>query len=607
MKKVILLFFLSCIFFINARSQQKGEVDVDHLPVSKDHYQDEYSFDRTDSSLWIFGSKGLQVSFVKSDRHYFRTEPPDIKESKEWKAIGWKGERLNAMILIWSSDTINQIRFSLQDLVSEKGSRISKNAMRLSLVRYVLSNYPYNDTNTNCYISPYKKGYLMPDRFEDFERFDLPGRTIRPIWFSIDVPATAIAGVYHGTITVSSEKYRTPLQISIKIQNQLLPKPANWTYQLDLWQNPWIIAWYNHVTPWSEEHKVLLKKHLKLYADAGGKFITTYSVHSPWSDNSYSIEETMIEWIKEKNGSWKFDYNIFDQYVQLAMETGVSKAITIYTPVPWGNRFRYLDESTGNYLYEVWPPDKPEFKKVWFIFLSDLRSHLQKKGWLEKTYLGINETTLEETMATIRVIKEHSPAWKITYAGNWHKELDQLLNDYSFLYGYEPTEDTLKARKARGFTSTFYVCCNPPKPNDFIFSPPVEGRWLSWYSAARGYNGFLRWAYDAWPADPSRDARHTLWPAGDCFLVYPGGNSCIRFEKLREGITDFEKISILKTLAKGSASPKVRELTDQLNALLATFISEREFNTEKIAGDLEKGQKIIADLSEILHSTSGRK
>ncbi len=29
---------------------------------------------------------------------------------------------------------------------------------------------------------------------------------------------------------------------------------------------------------------------------------------------------------------------------RLAMETGIDEAITIYTPVPWGNRFRYLDE-----------------------------------------------------------------------------------------------------------------------------------------------------------------------------------------------------------------------------------------------------------------------
>ena len=103
-----------------------------------------------------------------------------------------------------------------------------------------------------------------------------------------------------------------------------------------------MIAEYYKVKPWRDEHTQLLKKHLKLYADAGGKYITTYAVHSPWADNSYMIEGSMIEWIKKKNGSWKFDYSIFDQYVQLAIDAGIDKAITIYTPIPWGDRFRYI-------------------------------------------------------------------------------------------------------------------------------------------------------------------------------------------------------------------------------------------------------------------------
>src|ERR1043165_1047460 len=109
------------------------------------------------------------------------------------------------------------------------------------------------------------------------------------------------------------------------------------------------------------------------------------------------IEGNMIEWIKKKNGSWKFDYNIFDQYVQLAMDAGIDKAITIYTPVPWGNRFRYMDEATGNYIYAIWEPGSNDFKNVWNAFLTDLQKHLQQKGWLDKTYLGINENTMEQT------------------------------------------------------------------------------------------------------------------------------------------------------------------------------------------------------------------
>jgi hypothetical protein len=310
----------------------------------------------------------------------------------------------------------------------------------------------------------------------------------------------------------------------------------------------------------------------------------------------------MIEWIKTKNGSWKFDYNIFDQYVELAMSVGVDRAITIYTPLPWGERFRYKDEVSGNYVYEQWLPATSEFKKNWNAFLSNLMAHLNKKGWFNKTYLGVNENAMEQTLSAIKVIKEHSKKWKITYAGDWHTELDSLLDDYSSVYGKEPNVDEVKGRSSHQHTSTFYICCTPPMPNTFVFSPPIEGRWLGWYAIAHHYDGFLRWAYDAWPADPLRDARFGSWAAGDCFLVYPGANSSIRYEKLREGIVDFEKIRIIRQLALKSSDKTVKNLVAELDAHLQTFNAEKEFKSDKLEEDINKGRKIIDELSEKLPS-----
>src|SRR5678815_220952 len=103
------------------------------------------------------------------------------------------------------------------------------------------------------------------------------------------------------------------------------------------------------------------------------------------------------------------------------MSVGIDEAITLYTPVPWGFRFRYMDEATGLYKHESWAPTSAAFKDFWDVFLTDLKKHLEQKGWFNKTYIGINENPLAETMAAINVVKEHSPKWKITYAGNWHK------------------------------------------------------------------------------------------------------------------------------------------------------------------------------------------
>jgi Glycoside hydrolase 123, catalytic domain/Glycoside hydrolase 123 N-terminal domain len=599
-RPVIVILLLFIIIDAFTQTGQRGLIDSALIPKPYLHYQKEYDFDKSiDPGKWET-QKSLHVSFVSTDEAYFRTEVPGINETKTWTATGWKGERLNTMILIWSADTISQIRVSLNDLKTSNGNVLGKNNLKAQLVRYVISNYPYGAREVTCGEGPVDKAYLMPDRMEAFDRIELPGKTVRPVWLSIDIPSIIVAGSYKGEVEIRSEKQNFKLQLSINIQNQSLPKPRDWTFRLDLWQNPWVIAEYYKVKPWSDEHKLLLKKHMKLYADAGGKFITTYCVHSPWADNSYMIEGSMIEWIKKKNGQWKFDYSIFDQYVQLAIDAGIDKAITIYTPIPWGDRFRYIDEVTGNYVTEQWQATSEIFKTNWNVFLTDLKKHLESKGWMNKTYLGINENAMEQTLSAIKVIRAHSKQWKITYAGDWHAELTGLLDDYSCVFNKEPSVQDVSDRFAKKQTSTFYICCTPSFPNTFVFSPPVEGRWLGWYTMAHGYDGMLRWAYDAWPADPVRDARHIYWPAGDSYMIYPGAESSIRFEKMREGIVDYEKIKLLKVRAAKSTDRAVKKLLQELNQHLQVFTAEKEFDKEKLKQDVQKGKILVDDLSEKL-------
>ena len=602
MSRLVLICF-SCHCFVGMAYSQPlpGQIDRQRTPALSPHFEAELAYDApVDSERWTRVSPGLHAAFGSTEAIYFRSEVPQLSNAaRSWEAIGWRGERLNAVILVWSAVPLEQVRVDVTDLADAKGRALSGVSPRLHLVRYVLSNYPAGARDATCDART-GETWLLPDRLERFDRFDLPARTVRPIWMSLDIPASAAPGMYEATLTVTSGNETATLRSKVRVQQAVLPPPREWAFRLDLWQNPWVIAWYYHVPPWSEEHKTLLKGYLKLYADAGGKYITTYAVHSPWQDNSYMIEGGMIEWIKSKNGSWTFDYRIFDEYVTLATAAGIDKAITVYTPVPWGNRFRYLDEQTGNYVTAIWPPESQDFRSMWHVFLDDLEQHLRQKGWLERTYLGINENPLPTTLAAVKAIEDHSRAWRITYAGDWHAELDGILDDYSYVHGKEPPMQVVKARAAKGFTSTYYVCCTPPKPNTFVFSPPAEGRWLGWYTAASGYDGFLRWAYEAWPADPVRDARHVLWPAGDTFLVYPGPESSIRFEKLREGIVDFEKLRIVKQQAGHSTDAEITRLMRELDQHLDAIAREREFGEEAVRTTLHRANSTLTALSDHL-------
>lgn len=593
------LFALICTISGKAQNYQLNEAST---PKILAHPQTEFDI-KSDSADWKNTTKELHVSFGNTDRVYYKNNPPtEILNS--FVCTTWKNQRQNAMLLIWSSTAEEQVRINLFDLKDEEGNIFSKNNIGLSFVNYVLSNYPYNATGFDCGGGPIDKSYLLPDKLTTFDnksdKFDLPGMTTKPIWLTIETPSNTIAGTYKGEIEVKSLGKTIKLPISITVQNQTLAQPHDWKFRLDLWQNPWVLAHYYQVKPWSEEHKTLLKKHLKMYADAGGKFITTYAVHSPWQDSTFYVDEAMIKWIKQENGVWKFDYSVFDQYVQCAMDAGIDGAITIYTPLPWGERFRYEDEKTGNYVTERWLPTTDEFKTNWNAFLTDLKSHLEAKGWFNKAYIGINENAMEQTLEAIKVVRKHSDKWKITYAGDWHKELDGLLDDYCSVYQKEPTMKEVEDRKTKGQTTTFYVCCTPEKPNNLVFSPPSEGRWIGLYTLAHGYDGFLRWAYESWGSDPTRDARHVSWGAGDAFLVYPGGNSSIRFEKLREGIVDYEKMKALLELAKNSKDKSVIKKVKELNAFLNTLNAEKEFKTRKIESDVIAAQKYINELSVLV-------
>ncbi|MGE5531217.1 MAG: DUF4091 domain-containing protein, partial [Bacteroidota bacterium] len=99
----------------------------------------------------------------------------------------------------------------------------------------------------------------------------------------------------------------------------------------------------------------------------------------------------------------------------------------------------------------------------------------------------------------------------------------------------------------------------------------AEATWLGWYCAAQSYTGLLRWAFDSWTENPLQDTSHVMWTAGDCFLTYPGARSSIRFERLREGIQDYEKLRLLREALAKRNDAAANEARRKLDAALKLF------------------------------------
>jgi hypothetical protein len=125
----------------------------------------------------------------------------------------------------------------------------------------------------------------------------------------------------------------------------------------------------------------------------------------------------------------------------------------------------------------------------------------------------------------------------------------------------------VKDRRAKGYVTTTYICCNPPKPNTFTYSPYAEQHWLGLYASAQDFDGMLRWAAFNWPRDPffdtSYNPHHGAWSPGDTFLVYPGPRFSVRWENLRDSIENFEKIRVLRE--SGAFTPELEKALEKID------------------------------------------
>ena len=340
--------------------------------------------------------------------------------------------------------------------------------------------------------------------------------------------------------------------LKVTVVDRVLPPPREWAYYLDLWQHPWAVARYFGVEPFSPAHYAKMRPLWETLADAGNKTLTVTLLDLPWNHQCHDGYQSMVRHVKRQDGSWAFDYRVFDEYVAFGRSCGLGKDIACYTMCPWDYAVTWEDEQ-GKVFKERAVPGTPEFKAYWGDFLVDFARHLKEKGWFERTFVCMDERSPEDVRNICTFIQEKAPGLKTSLAGN--RPPSQFggirIDTACFALGHLTDELIAEAasRRAQGMTTTFYVCCGPKFPNTMCHNELEEAFWLGAYPAMCGLDGFLRWAWNSWPRDPMHDASYTGvggWPAGDTFLIYPDGSPSLRFLELRNGIVAAEKVRILR-------------------------------------------------------------
>ncbi len=498
----------------------------------------------------------------------------------------WRGERSSAQLVIGTDGGEATISVSCSPLHKE-GAAVLPATVRM--VRYVQTG----KTNTADIIGHETQCHT-------------PAGIQRAVWYEVNVPQDATPGVYRGSITATAPGC-APVQqpIELQVAPNRLPLPREWKMHLDLWQHPQAVARWHDVEPWSAEHFALLRPIMKRLAEAGQKCITCTLLDEAWNGQTYDWFPSMIRWVRGKDGVMRYDYTVLDAWIHFMHDdVGIREQISCYSMLPWHLKIQYVDEASGQVAYLNATPGKPEFEAAWAPFLRDFHRHMQEKGWASKTCIAIDERPDHMVREAMRLVQENAPSFRIASAVDKPSALTKEVYNISPVLTHAGTAlgDMLRQRHAAGKITTFYVCLHPRVPNTFTTSAPAEAEWLGFFAAANQLDGFLRWAYNSWNRNPLQSTDFGNWPTGDCFLVYPGNRSSIRFERLRDGIEEYEKIALLR--ARAGESPQAAAAIESMNTRLAAIFTVERSTAMQHAQDVAQGRRIIAETLSALGATT---
>lgn len=490
-----------------------------------------------DRAAWQALSSGNHITWADADVHYDRHAVPAVAERRDTVITAWQGERVGLRGLLYTH------KGGAKNVQLVVKGKVGTPAPEASWLRYVIS-----DSFSTC-------GY-HPDSLKPYtvaEVVDLPHTSlalksdeVRPFWVSVEVPRDLPAGEYLYSLQLKGAK-AAPLTFRVNVIDRQLPEPHDYKFHLDLWQQPYSVSRFYKVEPWSDAHLDLLRPYMKELARCGQKVVSAILFYEPWGQQSNDKFEPMVHTTLCADGSWSYDYTIFDRWVEFMAECGIDQQVDCYSMVPWDMTFRYYDEAKDETINLKTKTDTPEYRELWINFLRAFAAHLKEKGWFEKTCIAMDERGLEDMMRAYHLAQYAVPGMKMTLAGNHHKELSGILYDYAVAYGQDFSADERAARRAAGQHSTYYTCCSDAHPGLFSNSNPVDAAFLGLYAAAADFDGWLHWSWINWTDDPLRDSRFFLFAPGDTYLFYPGPRSSLRHERLLEGIQQFEKIQILKS------------------------------------------------------------
>jgi hypothetical protein len=432
---------------------------------------------------------------------------------------------------------------SISDFYSKEKNKISKENVRIGIVKCLNKRRLYNINWSNEYIN-------IPVYIEEKNEVDIPKDTNKQFWFTIHIPENTKPGIYTGQITFapifgSEAGMKSTLYLKINVLPIKLETPKGKLFGM-----------YYTCKRNSKEEIIRDFRNMKEYG------MTTVGLCIPFNP----------EEVKEEGGKFLFKFKKDDRFIwciEAYKEVGFEEPILL---LGGPDQFAY------NYLSKTFSEDSTDFENKYKNFMNSFIEEAKRRNWPKMIFQPFDEPSwqstslMEKTLKALKLLKEIGLPTETDGPFDEFMKKAEQYTDYLNINGGLCPLDILKELKKKGKYILMYN-------NDVEgYRPEVMRYSAGYYTWITGIDGVFNWEYQGIGKDPYNDIKHIN---SNFIYWYPKteretGGPAITYEAFREGIDDYRYLLTHKKLVeklKSSDDPQKRQKginsEEKINSLLS--------------------------------------
>ncbi|GGD88215.1 glycoside hydrolase domain-containing protein [Paenibacillus nasutitermitis] len=509
-----------------------------------------------------------ESSYVNVFRHTIRM--PDSGASIKLSAAKNEYEAAQILIRRDSAFTVNGVSFTN---LTSGGNTIASSNLKFQYVEY-----EYLNANSDQMLNVVRRGPgHYPESLSNNATIAVAANATQPIWIRAYIPKNAAAGVYTGTAIVQTSQGNHTVGITVDVRNVTMPDTDDGAFTSAQW-----MQFYG-----PDSTDVINGDNLQNAYGYPRLSADWWTLMDNFAENAkiFRTNSIPVNYVYmlldggstvDANGTYTFNWSVFDQVIQYFIDKGVVKRLEGFTTGV------IIDRDANGNPYRNWILNTPNDPKLvnWINqFFPALKAHLESKTlpdgrtWADIWWQHVrdepsSQAIVDEYVNLADKVRVHWPDIKFGDAINrsYHTQLAGYVSVWvpqSDLF--DNNQAFFEARKAAPYNEEVwtYTCAEPRGMylNRTIDQPVWMNRAMSWYAYNTGTTGYLHYGYNHWDL-----AMNNQFIKGDLHLVQPDApnkklKNSIRLEAQRDGIEDYELLKILEQtnpeMAKGIASSLV--------------------------------------------------